>query len=115
MPTAAHLIFIPGVLLIGIVIGWMLGSRAAADAYDAACLLSLCVPIVAKHDKLDAAQREEAAQFYGDSAMKQLRDAVSKGYKDVAHMKKDTDLDSLQQRDDFRKLVAELEEKWKEK
>ena len=33
MPTAAHLIFIPGVLLIGIVIGWMLGSRAAADAY----------------------------------------------------------------------------------
>jgi hypothetical protein len=33
MPTAAHLIFIPGVLLIGIVIGWFLGSRAAADAY----------------------------------------------------------------------------------
>jgi hypothetical protein len=35
MPTAAHLIFIPGVLLIGIVIGWILGSRAAADAYAA--------------------------------------------------------------------------------
>jgi len=33
MPTAAHFIFIPGVLLIGIVIGWILGSRAAADAY----------------------------------------------------------------------------------
>jgi len=33
MPTAAHLIFIPGVLLIGVVIGWILGSRAAADAY----------------------------------------------------------------------------------
>ncbi len=31
--TAAHFIFIPGVLLIGIIIGWVLGSRAAADAY----------------------------------------------------------------------------------
>jgi hypothetical protein len=30
---ASHLIFIPGVLLIGIVIGWVLGSRAARDAY----------------------------------------------------------------------------------
>ena len=33
MPTPAHLLFIPGVLLIGVVIGWILGSRAAADAY----------------------------------------------------------------------------------
>ena len=35
MPTPAHFIFIPGVLLIGIVIGWILGSRAARDAYAA--------------------------------------------------------------------------------
>jgi hypothetical protein len=33
--TAAHFIFIPAVLLIGIVIGWVLGSRAARDAYAA--------------------------------------------------------------------------------
>lgn len=31
--TAAHFIYIPSVLLIGVVIGWILGSRAAADAY----------------------------------------------------------------------------------
>jgi hypothetical protein len=36
MPTAAHFIYIPAVLLIGVVIGWILGSRAAADAYAAA-------------------------------------------------------------------------------
>jgi hypothetical protein len=30
---ASHFLFIPGVLLIGIVIGWILGSRAARDAY----------------------------------------------------------------------------------
>ena len=32
---AAHLIFIPAVLFIGVVIGWVLGSRAARDAYAA--------------------------------------------------------------------------------
>ncbi len=72
-------------------------------------MLSQCVPIVAKHDKLDDQQRKPAAQFYGDAATKMLRDAVSKGYKDLAHMKKDTDLDPLRQRDDYRKLVAELQ------
>lgn len=35
MPTAAHFFYIPGILLLGIVIGWILGSRAAADAYAA--------------------------------------------------------------------------------
>jgi hypothetical protein len=35
VPTAAHFLYIPGVLLVGIVIGWILGSRAAADAYAA--------------------------------------------------------------------------------
>jgi tetratricopeptide (TPR) repeat protein len=85
-----------------------LGWNASADAYNAACFLSQCAPIVAKHDKLDATQRKEAAQFYGDAAMKLLHDAVSKGYKRVAHMKKDTDPDPLRQRDDFQKLVAEL-------
>jgi hypothetical protein len=35
MPTAAHFLYIPAVLLLGIVIGWILGSRAAADAYAA--------------------------------------------------------------------------------
>jgi hypothetical protein len=33
--TAAHWIFIPGVLLVGVIIGWVLGSRAAQDAYAA--------------------------------------------------------------------------------
>ena len=32
---AAHFIFIPSVLLLGVVIGWVLGSRAARDAYAA--------------------------------------------------------------------------------
>ena len=34
MPST-HFIFIPSVLLIGVVIGWILGGRAAKDAYAA--------------------------------------------------------------------------------
>jgi hypothetical protein len=33
--SAGHFIFIPAVLLVGIVVGWILGSRAARDAYAA--------------------------------------------------------------------------------
>lgn len=29
MPTPAHVIFIPGVLLVGLVLGYILGARAA--------------------------------------------------------------------------------------
>jgi hypothetical protein len=34
MPSS-HFLFIPSVLLIGVVIGWVLGSRAARDAFAA--------------------------------------------------------------------------------
>ena len=33
--TAGHFLFIPSVLLVGLVIGWVFGSRMAGDAYAA--------------------------------------------------------------------------------
>jgi len=54
MPTAAHFLYIPGVLIIGVVIGWILGSRAAADAYAAQL-------------KKQAAARARASGTRGDS------------------------------------------------
>ena len=33
--TAGHFIFIPAMLIVGMVVGWILGSRAARDAYEA--------------------------------------------------------------------------------
>ena len=91
-----------------------LGWDAADDAYHAACALALCIPIVAKHDKLDADERQAAVQFYGDEAMKLLRDAVAKGYKNAAQMKADRNLAPLRGRDDFQKLLAELEGKFEQ-
>ncbi len=35
LPGPEHFIFIPGVLLIGIVIGWILGGRAAMERLEA--------------------------------------------------------------------------------
>jgi len=50
-PSSAHFLFIPAVLIIGVVIGWILGSRAAKDAYAA-----------------DAKRREERATRPGRGA-----------------------------------------------
>ena len=47
--------------------------------------------------------------------MELLTLARAAGYKDAAQMKKDTDLDPLRAREDFKKLLAELEGNEKEK
>ncbi len=38
-----------------------------------------------------------------------LRGAVARGYRDAAHMKRDSDLTPLRQRPDFQKLLTGLE------
>jgi serine/threonine-protein kinase len=81
----------------------------AADAFKAAGLLSRCVPLAERDSKLPEGQRKELAQSYADQALAALRQAVAKGYKDADHLKKDPDLDPLRGRDDFLKLLAELE------
>jgi hypothetical protein len=44
-----------------------------------------------------------------DRAMTTLRRAVAAGYRNIANMRTDTDLDALRSREDFRKLLADLE------
>jgi serine/threonine-protein kinase len=79
------------------------------DYYNASCILSRCVPLAAKDAKLPEAKRKELSRRYADRALELLKQAVAKGWKDAAHMKKDTDFDPLRQRDDFKQLIAELE------
>jgi hypothetical protein len=55
----------------------------------------------------------EQAERYAVRAMELLRRAVDKGYKDLMNLKKDKDLDALRLRDEFRKLLTELEAKSK--
>jgi tetratricopeptide (TPR) repeat protein len=85
-----------------------LGWDPPGNAYDAACALALCIPIIQEDDKLSKEERARAVQFYGDGAMNMLKAAVAKGWKNAVHMKKDTDLDPLRDLADFKKLIAEL-------
>jgi hypothetical protein len=57
--------------------------------------------------------RELLAAFYGDEATNMPRDAVTKGWRSTARMKKDSELEPLRTREDFRQLLAELEGKAK--
>ena len=47
-------------------------------------------------------------QEYADRAMELLHKAVKAGYDDATHMANDADLHPLGERDDFKKLLAEL-------
>jgi tetratricopeptide (TPR) repeat protein len=80
----------------------------AGDAYDAACFLARCVPLAERDKHRSVGQRKQLAQSYADRAMVALRQAVRAGFKDAAYMSKDTDLDALRGRADFKKLVQQL-------
>jgi serine/threonine protein kinase/tetratricopeptide (TPR) repeat protein len=83
-----------------------MAGEKAVPLYDAACLYALCAG-TAKKSVADAADSGKLA----DQAMALLKQAVARGYKNAGHMKRDKDLDTLRDRDDFKKLLAELEGK----
>jgi tetratricopeptide (TPR) repeat protein len=70
----------------------------AGQWYDFACVYAVA-----------AGNTADKKQQYADRAMELLHKAVQAGYKDAAHMAKDSDLDSLRDREDFKKLMAELQ------
>jgi tetratricopeptide (TPR) repeat protein len=86
---------------------------AAALGYNLACLWSLCSAAVGRDEKLPGAERTRLAGEYAARALVLLTRAREAGlFKNpswVAQLKKDPDLDALRQRDDFKKLLAELE------
>jgi tetratricopeptide (TPR) repeat protein len=53
----------------------------------------------------------DKSQEYLDRAMEMLQKAVNGGFKDAEHMKKNTHLDALRGREDFKKLLGEVEKK----
>jgi tetratricopeptide (TPR) repeat protein len=82
--------------------------RDAASLYDAACCRAVASAVQAKAGGADA---EWLAKQDADEAMAWLTKAVAAGYGNVSHMKQDKDLDALREREDFKKLIAELENK----
>jgi hypothetical protein len=78
-----------------------LNIEPVEDTYDAACVLSLCVPAAARDGKLPEVRRTELAAEYGAGAMRLLRLASQKGYADAGNVLKDHDLDPIRRRADF--------------
>jgi serine/threonine-protein kinase len=83
------------------------------ELYNVACDLALCIPLVGRGKPALSAEEEAQRRRYADEAMGVLRRAVARGFKDGAHMRADSDLEPLRMRDDFQKLVAELQGKAK--
>jgi serine/threonine protein kinase/tetratricopeptide (TPR) repeat protein len=82
--------------------------------YNAACAYALCAG-AAKNPSLPSPLPNGArGDKLAEEAMGLLKQAVAKGYKDVANMKQDKDLNALRDREDFKKLLAELETEKKE-
>jgi hypothetical protein len=69
--------------------------------YNIACLHALMIP-----------QSDDGTKQTG-LAMEWLQKAVAAGYTDIATLSKDKDLDALRGREDFKKLVTDLEGKLK--
>ena len=72
-------------------------SGSGAPWYDFACFYAIA-----------SGESADRKQAYADRAMDLLRKAVQAGYHDAAHMGKDTDLDPIRGREDFKKLIEEL-------
>jgi hypothetical protein len=77
----------------------------AGSLYNAACFRAVTAAVQAKAPGADAAR---LAKEDADRAMDWLTKSVTAGYNDAAHMKKDTDLDALREREDFKKLLNAL-------
>jgi serine/threonine-protein kinase len=93
----------------------LVGQKGVSGAilYDAACILSLASTAANKDEKLKAEERKALAERYATRAVVLLTRTKTAGFfknaDNVAHMKKDTDLDPLRQRDDYKQFLRELE------
>jgi serine/threonine protein kinase len=81
------------------------------EYHRAAGLLARCVPLAQKHPQLPEGERQDLARACGDRAVGLLRQAVANGYAGAGDLRKAAAFEALGPREDFRKLLADLEAK----
>jgi serine/threonine protein kinase len=87
---------------------WEKQQRTDFDSlYKAAVCRAVTAAILRATDTSPTVAKEAEAE--DDRAMAWLRQAVKAGYKDVAFIKKDPDLDALRDRADFQELLGQLQ------
>jgi serine/threonine protein kinase len=85
-----------------------LERKDAASLYQAGVLRTVTASVQARAKEPDAAVLTRAE---ADRAMTWLTKAVAAGFTDANRLRQDKDLDFLRDREDFQKLVADLEQK----
>jgi serine/threonine protein kinase len=85
--------------------------KPATDAYETACALAKCIPVIEGQASLSPERRAEQSRLFSERASAALRLAVDKGYSDAGKLKENEDLRPLRDRKDYQELVAELEKK----
>ena len=86
-------------------------SDSQEDYRLAAVILARCVPLATKDTKLPEGERKKQSEDYASRSVQQLRQAVERGYADLVQLKTAAVFAPLRTRDDFQKLVAEVEKK----
>jgi eukaryotic-like serine/threonine-protein kinase len=79
--------------------------------YNIACVFALSSAAAENDGKLAPADRTRLKAQYADRAVDFLRQAVAEGFQNASLLKGDSDLASLHSREDFQKLVQEVERK----
>jgi hypothetical protein len=83
-----------------------LNYPGADSLYDAACYRAVTATVLRAADPSPAGAKQADAE--AEKAMAWLKLAVAFGYEDAAHMQKDKDLDALREREDFKRLLAQV-------
>jgi serine/threonine protein kinase/tetratricopeptide (TPR) repeat protein len=90
------------------------GGLSEVNLYNLGCFYSHASAAADNDARLSAAERSRLTGRYVDRAMDFLRQAVAKGYQNVAVLKADKDLQPLRSRHDFQELVREVERRVKQ-
>ena len=81
--------------------------------YNIACVFAQSSAAAGNDGKLAPADRNGLKAQYADRAMEFLRQAAARGFQNAPGMSSDPDLAPLRSREDFQKLVQEVEQKSK--
>jgi tetratricopeptide (TPR) repeat protein len=81
------------------------------ELYNAACDLSLCVPLVGAGKPELTADEMALRARYGEQAIDAFQRAIQAGFKDVGLIHKNADLDPIRSRPDFQTIMIELRAK----
>jgi tetratricopeptide (TPR) repeat protein len=86
-----------------------LNPAAPVGMYDGACNRAVCATAILLDPKTPAADAPRLAREQADLAMTWLSKSIAAGYQNTVLVKHDKSLDVLREREDFKRLLAELQ------